>query len=296
MATGATGEQVRDLQVRLRQIGWFDGTITGSYVASTVDAVRGFQAKRGLTETGEVDQTTWDRLAAMTTTPTNDEKHNVLRPGPALMKSGQTNDKIKQAQARLAQLDWFSEKVTGYYGPATVAAVKGFQDKRGIPVTGEIDERTLDRLTSMTHEPTAVELGEKAPEKKKSEQKKSTLDKRCLTGRVICISKTDRSVSWVVDGDVELTMDARFGREGMETREGTFQVGWKSKNHTSTIYHTWMPYAMFFSGGQAVHYSPDFAANGYNGGSHGCVNIRNRAGIEWLFDQVREGDKVVVYW
>ena len=63
----------------------------------------------------------------------------------------------------------------------------------------------------------------------------------------------------------------------------------------STIYDTSMPLAMFFSGGQAVHYSPDFAANGYNGASHGCVNVRDRAAVAWLFDQVRLGDKVIVY-
>ena len=56
-----------------------------------------------------------------------------------------------------------------------------------------------------------------------------------------------------------------------------------------------MPYAMFFSGGQAVHYSADFAARGYAGCSHGCVNIRDKAGIAWVFDRVRNGDRVVVY-
>jgi lipoprotein-anchoring transpeptidase ErfK/SrfK len=56
-----------------------------------------------------------------------------------------------------------------------------------------------------------------------------------------------------------------------------------------------MPFAMFFSGGQAVHYSPDFAAHGYNGASHGCVNVRDRQAIEHLFDTVRVGDKVIVY-
>ena len=56
-----------------------------------------------------------------------------------------------------------------------------------------------------------------------------------------------------------------------------------------------MPFAMFFSGGQAVHYSPDFAANGYNGASHGCVNVRDYGAIASLFDQVPLGTKVVVY-
>ena len=57
-----------------------------------------------------------------------------------------------------------------------------------------------------------------------------------------------------------------------------------------------MPYAMFFNGGQAVHYSSDFAARGYNGCSHGCVNVRNKSSIAWVFDQIRVGDRVVVYW
>jgi len=26
------------------------------------------------------------------------------------------------------------------------------------------------------------------------------------------------------------------------------------------------------------------------------VNVRDRAGIEWLYDQVALGDKVVIYW
>ena len=52
---------------------------------------------------------------------------------------------------------------------------------------------------------------------------------------------------------------------------------------------------MFFSGGQAAHYSSDFAASGYAGASHGCVNVRDRAAVEWLFDEVRLGDKVIVY-
>jgi lipoprotein-anchoring transpeptidase ErfK/SrfK len=82
----------------------------------------------------------------------------------------------------------------------------------------------------------------------------------------------------------------------MRTREGTFKVRWKSRHHVSSQFHSSMPYAMFFSGGQAVHYSPDFARVGYNGCSHGCVNIRSRSTIAWIFDQIRVGDRVYVYW
>lgn len=57
-----------------------------------------------------------------------------------------------------------------------------------------------------------------------------------------------------------------------------------------------MPFAMCFSGGQAVHYSPDFAANGYDGASHGCVNVSDHSTIAALFDQVPLGTHVVVHW
>jgi lipoprotein-anchoring transpeptidase ErfK/SrfK len=51
---------------------------------------------------------------------------------------------------------------------------------------------------------------------------------------------------------------------------------------------------MFFSGGQAVHYSSNFARLGYASASHGCVNIADLPQIRSLFFQVRVGDKVVV--
>ena len=122
-----------------------------------------------------------------------------------------------------------------------------------------------------------------------------TLDDRCLQGRVVCISKAQRKLALVVDGKIQMQMDVRFGSELTPTRNGVFSVGWKSRNHVSSIYKTPMPYALFFSGGQAVHYSSDFAARGYNGSSHGCVNVRDKKKVAALFDSVSEGDKVVVY-
>lgn len=123
----------------------------------------------------------------------------------------------------------------------------------------------------------------------------SKLDRRCLSGRVICVDKSRRMLYWVVDGDIRMSMSARFGGRGHRTRNGSFRVYMKSRNHVSKLYHTAMPFAMFFSGGQAVHYSRGFARQGYGGASHGCVNVRNWAGVRSLFNQVRNGDRVVVY-
>ena len=287
---GDRGTKVRELQHRLRQLDWYAGSISGTYGSGTVKGVRGFQEKRDLDQTGAVDKTTWSKLTSMTRTPTDDEMHNRLVPGPAILSQGDSGDRVRDLQARLKQIGWFSGNVTGSYGSMTVSSVKGFQGKRAIPVTGEVDQRTWNRLTAMTRTPSSDAKHNRTPK-----PSAAGLDSRCLTGRALCISKSTNALVWVVDGKPQMRMDVRFGSQELPTREGSFSVGWKSRNHVSTIYHTKMPYAMFFSGGQAVHYSPDFAARGYNGASHGCVNVRNLAGIRSLFNDVRVGDKVIVY-
>ncbi|MEU1704613.1 L,D-transpeptidase family protein [Streptomyces sp. NPDC005706] len=213
--------------------------------------------------------------------------------GPAprvLWSRGDSGTGVRELQARLRQTDWLFDGPTGTYDDLTQRAVSGFQGKRGLPRTGELDTVTWQRLLGMTHRPGKWELylmgGQPA----------DAPDPRCLTGRVLCVSKNSRTLRWMVDGRTLETMSVRFGSQYTPTREGVFHVYWKSRHHVSTLYDSPMPYALFFSGGQAVHYSYDFAARGYAGGSHGCVNVRDEAAIAALFAQVRVGDKVVVHW
>lgn len=211
--------------------------------------------------------------------------------GPRLFGKGDSGDDVRDLQARLKQIGWFNAGVTGFYGNVTTEAVSGFQAKRGIAVTGFVDQTTLDRLHAMTREPTEAELTNAPPPVPTGK-----LDPRCLTGRVMCIDKSTSVLRWVVGGTVQMSVEVRFGSQELPTREGQFSVFAKSRDHVSSIYKTPMPFAMFFSGGQAVHYSPDFAANGYNGASHGCVNVRDYGAITSLYDQVNIGDGVVIYW
>ena len=286
---GDRGVKVRELQSRLFQLAWFPELTTGAYGPATTTGVTGFQEKRGLKATGVVDETTWRRLVKMTKKPTHDQLFNVLHPGPAILEAGAGGEQVRDLQARLVSIAWLFGDVTGTYDAATVEAVRGFQEKREIPVTGKVDQRTLDRLHAMTYQPTYEQMHNIVPEP-------GALDPRCQTGRALCVDKSTNSLRWVIDGKVQKTLDVRFGSDELPTREGAFTVFEKSRDHVSSLYDTSMPLAMFFSGGQAVHYSPDFAANGYNGASHGCVNVRDYDGIAWLFDQVQIGDKVIVYW
>lgn len=212
--------------------------------------------------------------------------------GTALLQDGDSSDAVRELQARLRQLDHFDHDVTGYYGEVTAAAVKDFQAAQGLPATGRVDRATLDLLESLTDEPSEDDLDNTA-----QVNEPGPLDPRCLTGRVLCADKTSLTLRWVVDGEVRRTFDARFGAPGgFETGEGLFHVTVKSRDHVSSLYDASMPFALFFNGGEAVHFSPAFVADGYDGYSHGCVNLRDYDGAAWLFDQVQVGDSVVVYW
>ncbi|MER5555132.1 L,D-transpeptidase family protein [Streptomyces sp. NPDC002793] len=216
------------------------------------------------------------------------------RPSPeprTLMSVGDRSRRVRELQARLRQIGHFDRSPTGYYGSTTTASVQSFQGKRGLSRTGRTDVVTWERLLAMTRKPTAEELDPPTAEPAAAKP-----DARCMTGRVLCISKNSRTLSWMIDGKVVSSMDVRFGSQYTPTREGAFSVYWKSRHHVSTLYDSPMPYAMFFSGGQAVHFSSDFAANGYSGASHGCVNVRDEGKIASLYAQVRNGDKVVIYW
>jgi len=221
-----------------------------------------------------------------------------LTPDPAVLSPGDTSSRVRVVQARLRQLGWYAGRVSDHYGPRTTTAVKGFQARHRLPVLGYVDQPTLDRLRAITRRPNRDELANREVGGQGSGGTWTTarLDNRCRTGHVLCIDKSSRTIRWVVDGEVRKTMAVRFGSAYTPTREGVFHVGRKSRDHVSTLFHTPMPFAMFFSGGQAVHYSSDFAARGYAGASHGCVNVRDYDGVKWLFGQVQVGDKVVVFW
>jgi hypothetical protein len=168
-------------------------------------------------------------------------------------------------------------KLTKVMDRATLAALARFRSKFGISSGTTVTASVFAKLSSLT-------------------RSHGVLPAACRTsGTVLCVDKTQKSLRFVHAGKVLLTTDARFGSDALPTREGTFHVQRKDATHVSSVYHTSMPFAMFFSGGQAVHYSPYFHHDGYNGHSHGCVNIRDMAVAKYLFAHSPIGTKVVVY-
>ncbi|MDR6883152.1 MULTISPECIES: peptidoglycan-binding protein [Bacillales] len=53
---------------------------------------------------------------------------------------------VYAVQGMLKSLGYYSGPITGYYGNQTAAGVKAFQSRYGLPVTGNIDDQTLQSI------------------------------------------------------------------------------------------------------------------------------------------------------
>jgi peptidoglycan hydrolase-like protein with peptidoglycan-binding domain len=66
------------------------------------------------------------------------ERDATPEPRGPVLAPGDRGVRVRELQSRLFQLAWFPELTTAVYGPGTRTAVSGFQDKRGLEVTGVV--------------------------------------------------------------------------------------------------------------------------------------------------------------
>ncbi|WP_437075260.1 L,D-transpeptidase family protein [Streptomyces sp. enrichment culture] len=173
---------------------------------------------------------------------------------------------------------WLKLKVDGKQSPADCKAIRAFQLKYGIkPAIGFAGPVTWAHMMLV------------------SARKNPNAAGRCpvRTYQVACVDLS-RQLTWVQKGKKVVfgPVPMRSGRAGYRTRTGWHKIFWKHKNHVSTLYHQPMPYAQFFSGGQAFHavYGTIFTTVG----SMGCVNLR-LGDAKKLWNVTRTGDRVYVW-
>ncbi|NBE56058.1 L,D-transpeptidase, partial [Streptomyces boluensis] len=78
----------------------------------------------------------------------------------------------------------------------------------------------------------------------------------------------------------------------LPTRTGWHRIDRRVEDDRSRIYDAPMPYAQYFSGGQAVHGVYGYVHTGR--GSHGCVNLMHDD-ARTLWQRTRSGDRVYVW-
>jgi N-acetylmuramoyl-L-alanine amidase len=117
---GATGQDVKDVQYRLRQWGYYDGLIDGVFGSTTSVAVRNFQAKNGLRVDGVVGPQTWQALGLWRGAVTGTSAAQTSPPANYTATSGVSRSNDVQLLARLIHAEAQAEP---YLGKVAVGAV-----------------------------------------------------------------------------------------------------------------------------------------------------------------------------
>lgn len=115
---------------------------------------------------------------------------------------------------------------------------------------------------------------------------------RTLPRDAIIISKANQRLWALEDGVVKHRWLVSTGKRDLDTRAGWFSVYMRNKDHHSREYDVPMPFALFFSGGQAIHASTALRRLG-SPASHGCVRLPRRH-AQILFEESKVGRPVIV--
>ena len=136
---GDSGSAVKDLQTKLKKLGYYNGTIDSTFGSGTYAAVRAFQKKYNLTADGVAGSETLKKLDSAYKNADSDKDDGSLR-------KGATGSAVKNLQTKLKKLGFYNASIDGDYGDTTVAAVKAFQKKYNLTADGVAGSETLKKL------------------------------------------------------------------------------------------------------------------------------------------------------
>ena len=136
---GDSGSAVKDLQTKLKKLGYYDGTVDSTFGSGTYAAVKAFQKKYNLTADGVAGSETLKKLDSAYKNAGSDKDDDSLR-------KGATGSAVKDLQTKLKKLGFYNAYVDGSYGDTTVAAVKAFQKKYNLTADGVAGSETLKKL------------------------------------------------------------------------------------------------------------------------------------------------------
>jgi len=160
---GCTGEDVRQLQIRLASLGYYDGKLSGTYLPGTQEAVASFQLVSGETPTGNADVDTLALLFSESALSFEAGQANLPTPTPTpgptaeptptpeipytkTLKYEMSGALVKQVQQRLTDLGYYSHRVSGNFLGNTRNAVKAFQEHNALKADGIVGPDTWNCL------------------------------------------------------------------------------------------------------------------------------------------------------
>ena len=145
---GDEGDEVKKIQERLKELGYYTGEVTGKFDDATEAAYTQFQQAAGVAVDG-ISGTDRDVLYS-DDCPTYADAQALLAEQTPTYQLGDQSNAVLTIQNRLAILGFFNEIATGYFGETTLQAVEAFQLANNLEATGIVDQATYQAMFSAT--------------------------------------------------------------------------------------------------------------------------------------------------
>lgn len=144
--SGCTGDDVKSVQQRLKDLGYLTDKVDGKYGANTVAAMCAFQLRNGLTGSGNGDTATYTILYSVNAITAEGKQVDSTTPTVYTnLKVGATGDAVLRLQQALSNLR-YTVTINGTYDETTRAAVLAFQKRNGLAPDGIAGVNTQTKL------------------------------------------------------------------------------------------------------------------------------------------------------
>ncbi|MBD2604308.1 peptidoglycan-binding protein [Scytonema hofmannii FACHB-248] len=135
-------DQIRELQQRLRDLGYFNTNPTGNVSPLTIDALRRFQQDYRLYADGIADS----QILEAVRRAWEDRYANQNEPNRNYISVGDSGENVKALQQRLTQLGYYNGYPDGYFSEYTRSSIITFQQNYQLKPTGIVDLQTWQVL------------------------------------------------------------------------------------------------------------------------------------------------------
>ena len=137
ISIGSTGWRVRNMQERLRDLGYLADDADGIFGERTETAVELFQQENGLTVNGVANEATLKRLYSSSAA----ECSTYIE-----LRKGDSGYRVRALNERLKALYYLEGDAGSYYSSATAEAVRRFQSEIGLRQTGRASASLQSKL------------------------------------------------------------------------------------------------------------------------------------------------------
>ena len=171
---GSSGEQVKKLQTRLTELGYYKGKISGNYLEGSRYGIKLFQEKTGMPVTGIADPETQEAIYQPGAPGRYDDENVTPQPTPTpqfenflvddnatvdqavmpdeavpytrKLQYGDSGKLVKQLQQRITDLGYYTGPISGSFQGNTRNAIKTIQTQNAMTVNGVVDEATWNLI------------------------------------------------------------------------------------------------------------------------------------------------------